>query len=128
MSSIWSNSEYQEMHKHGSKPMFTHMRLATCDMFVVDILSYTVHTLATCDRDKIAHVANLSHVAWWGWGYEGKWEGMGENLRKKVNILLCYAYYIGVIFLLINFKQYCWVPSSDQKHLICFVFCRKLVK
>ena len=50
------------------------MRRATynCDIFAAIILSYSVHTLATCDmqpqratcdRDKFAHVAILSHVA-----------------------------------------------------------------
>ena len=59
-----------------SKPMFTHIRLATCDcdIFAAITFSYSVHTLATCDmrprratatcdRDKFAHVAILSHVA-----------------------------------------------------------------
>ena len=46
------------------------LRHATChsDIFAANIFSYIVHTLATCDRDKFAHVAILSHEGGWGNG------------------------------------------------------------
>ena len=66
-----------------------------CDIFAASIFSYTVHTLAACDRDKFAHVAILSHVAWEGkWGNGGRGWDEWEIEKKSEQHMVLYKLWV----------------------------------